>query len=97
MMAHISGIIYKKLKRRNAVGLVEPDSDIIHADSRLKGAELLDVLIHEGTHILQPYLTEEAVDHIGVELSKMLWADGWRRMDLEDLQKPKEETENTEG
>jgi hypothetical protein len=84
-MAKILGIIYKKLKRRGATGLVEPDTDMIYADSRIKGHELLDVLIHEGTHILQPYLTEEAVDHIGVELSKMLWADGWRRIDTEEL------------
>lgn len=90
-MATISGIIYKKLRWRNATGLVEPDTDVIQADVRLKGHELLDVLIHEGTHILQPYLTEEAVDHIGVELSKMLWADGWRRIDMEDLPKHEEE------
>ena len=89
-MATITGIIYKKLRGRNATGLVEPDSDMIQADSRLKGHELLDVLIHEGTHILQPYLTEDAVDHIGVELSKMLWADGWRRIDMEDLTPEKE-------
>ena len=93
-MATISGIIYKKLRGRNATGLVEPDTDVIQADVRLKGHELLDVLIHEGTHILQPYLTEEAVDHIGVELSKMLGADGWRRIDMEDL--PKHEEEKTE-
>jgi len=46
-MAKISGIIYKKLRGRNATGLVEPDTDVIQADVRLKGHELLDVLIHE--------------------------------------------------
>ena len=84
IMAKIWGIIYKKLRNRNAVGLVEPGSDVIYADSRLKDQQLLDTLIHEGTHILQPYLTEEAVDHIGVELSKMLWADGWRKVGDQD-------------
>ena len=85
MTAKISGIVYKKLRGRGATGLVEPDTDIIQADIRLKGHELLDVLIHEGTHILQPYLTEEAVNDIGIELSRMLWSDGWRRIDMADL------------
>jgi hypothetical protein len=84
-MTKISGIVYKKLRGRGATGLVESGTDIIQADIRLKGHELLDVLIHEGTHILQPYLTEESVDHIGIELSKMLWSDGWRKIDMEDL------------
>ena len=39
-MATISGIIYKKLRGRNATGLVEPDTDVIQADVRLKGHEL---------------------------------------------------------
>lgn len=85
-MSKIRGIEYKKLGRRKATGLVEPDGDIIHADSRIRGKELLDVLLHEGTHILQPYLNEEAVDAIGVELSSMLWADGWRKIDLRDTE-----------
>ena len=93
-MAKISGIIYKKLGRRKATGLVEPYADMIHCDSRIKGKELLDVLIHEGTHILQPYLTEEAVEDIVVELSNMLWADGWRKIDMAELPKQNEEDES---
>ena len=65
----IGGVVYKKLKRRNAIGLVEHGTDIIVVDIRTKGIQLLDVLIHEGTHILQPYLTEEAVNEIGVDLA----------------------------
>ena len=83
-MQTIRGIVYKKLGRRKAIGLVEPDSDIIYADERLNGEELLDVLCHECTHILQPYLTEEYVNHIGLEMSKMLWKDGWRKVDMGD-------------
>jgi len=93
-MNTIRGIVYKKLGRRKATGLVEPDSDIIYADERLRGDELLDVLCHEGTHILQPYLTEEAVNHIGLEMSKMLWKDGWRKVDFNN--DPPIEDENTE-
>ena len=95
-MAKIEGVIYKKLLNRGTTGLVEPDQDIIYADIRLRGKELLDILIHEGTHILQPYLTEEAVDHIGVELSKMLWADGWRKIDMGDLPISHEENKDTD-
>ena len=83
-MAKIKGIVYSKLGRRKATGLVECDTDIINADVRLRGKVLLDVLLHEGTHILQPYLTEESVDNIGIELSEMLWADGWRKVDNDE-------------
>lgn len=93
-MAKIEGIAYKKIRNRNATGFVEPGTGIINADIRLKGHELLDVLIHEGTHILQPYLTEDAVDQIGIELSRMLWADGWRRIDMAEL--IQDENEQTE-
>lgn len=82
IMIKIEGVVYKKLLNRGTTGLVEPDQDIIYADERLRGKELLDILLHEGTHILQRYLNEEAVDHIGVELSNMLWAQGWRRVDF---------------
>lgn len=89
-MAKIEGVIYKKLANRNATGLVEDDQDIIYVDERLRGRELLDNLIHEGTHILQRYLKEEAVDHIGVELSNMLWEQGWRRVDFYEPEPPEE-------
>ncbi len=89
-MAKIEGVIYKKLLNRGTTGLVEPDQDIIYADVRLRGKELLDILIHEGTHILQPYLTEDAVNTIGVELSNMLWAQGWRRVDFYEPEPPEE-------
>ena len=83
-MAKIWGVIYKKLGRRKALGLVEPGSDVIYVDTRIKDQELLATLIHEGTHILQPYLTEDAVIEIDEELSKMLWADGWRKVDTDE-------------
>ncbi len=41
-------------------------------------------------------LMEEAVDHIGVELSKMLWADGWRKIDMGDLPSSHEENKDTD-
>lgn len=81
-MAKIEGVIYKKLLNRGTTGLVEPDQNIIYADIRLRGKELLDILLHEGTHIVQPYLKEESVNDIGIELSNMLWDQGWRRVDF---------------
>lgn len=51
-MTKIGGVIYKKLRRRNALGLVEDGSDLIHIDPRLKGLKQLEILIHEGSHIL---------------------------------------------
>lgn len=80
-MAKIWGVIYKKLGHRKAMGLVEPGSDVIYVDPKVKDQDLLGTLIHEGTHILQPYLTEEAVIEIEEELSKMLWAEGYRKIE----------------
>lgn len=80
-MNKIGAVVYKKLRRRNAYGLVEHGEDTIYIDARLRGQKQLEILLHEGSHILQPYLTEEAVEHIGAELARMLWAQGFRKVD----------------
>jgi hypothetical protein len=42
---------------------------------------LLDTLIHEFTHYIQPYLDEEKVERIGNELSMFLWENGYRKQE----------------
>ena len=41
----------------------------------------LEILLHEVLHALFPDATEEQVDEAGKVLSKIVWADGWRRLD----------------
>lgn len=83
-MPKIKGVVYRKLLRRNAVGLVEDGDDTIYIDPRLKGRKKMEILIHEALHILFPKMTEKAVIENSVELTKMLWAEGYRQADHDD-------------
>ena len=80
-MNKIRGVVYKRLGRRKAYGLVEDGDDIIYIDPRLKGRKQLEILIHEALHILRPESSEEDVINDSVELTKMLWKQGFRRVD----------------
>lgn len=70
---------YKKL--RYARGYFYTPDNKIEIDSRLTGEELLNTLIHEYTHYLQPYLDEEQVEMIGNEMAKFLIQQGYERKD----------------
>jgi hypothetical protein len=87
-MTLIKGVKYKKLGRRKALGIVEDGDDIIYIDPRLKGRKHLEILIHEAMHILWPHIVkndeEDEVIMISVELTKMLWAEGFRRVDTDE-------------
>ena len=87
-MPKIAGVIYKKLGRRRALGIVEDGDDTIYIDPRLKGRKQMEILIHEAMHILWPHIVkndeEDEVIMISVELTKMLWAEGFRRVDTDE-------------
>jgi len=87
-MPKIAGVVYKKLRRRKALGLVEDGDDIIYIDPRLKGRKQMEILIHEGMHILWPHIVkndeEDEVIMISVELTQMLWEQGFRRVDTDE-------------
>jgi hypothetical protein len=73
-------IIYRKLGREQAYGVSSSDG-IIEIDSRLKSKKHLEVLIHEILHILQPKDSEDAIIKKSVTLTKILWKEGYRRID----------------
>lgn len=73
-------IIYKKLGREQAHGIAESDG-IIYIDSRLKGKKLLEILLHEVGHLQNPQDTEEQIIEKSVTLCKILWKEGYRRVD----------------
>lgn len=70
-------VVYKKLRRVRGYCYSQPPK--IEIDSRLEGLELLDTLIHEFTHHIQPYLDEDKVEQIGNEMSEFLWKQGYRQ------------------
>lgn len=82
----VKGIVYKKLARRNALGLVEDESDVIHIDPRVKGRKHLEILIHEAFHIFYPHWSEDKVIRDSAELTRLLWEQGYRRCDQDDSQ-----------
>ena len=78
-MARIK-IIYRKLGKEQAYGIASSDG-IIEIDSRLKSKKHLEVLLHELLHILQPKDSEDMVIKKSVTLTKILWQEGYRRID----------------
>lgn len=77
----IAGVIYKKLGRRKAFALVEPGEATIIIDKSVKGRKELEMFIHEGLHIVAPFLDEEYVTGMGAELARVMWAAGFRKTD----------------
>ena len=73
-------IIYRKLGKEQAYGIASSDG-IIEIDSRLKSKKHLEVLIHECMHLLNPKDSEQMVIKKSVTLTKILWQEGYRRID----------------
>jgi hypothetical protein len=74
-------IIFKKLGRNKAYGFANLGYDEIEVDSRLKGKKLLEIILHETTHILFPEETEEEVIKKSIILTNTLWSQGYRKID----------------
>lgn len=75
-------VIYKKLGRNKAMGRALQTDFIIEIDNRLKGMDQLDTTIHETIHCLIPEFVEEKVDNLATEIAKVLWKEGWRKVEL---------------
>jgi len=74
-------VIEKRLGRERAAGIVYPDSiDTIHIDPLLKAHDSLEILLHESMHLLLPDCPEMKVRAYSMRLQKLLWKDGWRRI-----------------
>ena len=73
-------IIYRKLGRNKLYGL-SYSNGIIEIDSRLKSKKHLEILIHEILHILNPNDSEEEIVKKSITLTKLLWKQGYRRID----------------
>ena len=74
-------MVHKKLGREKAWGMADCGGNTIWLDSRLKGKRRLEVTLHELMHLLYPEESEENVDHCGKLLSRILWREGWRKIE----------------
>ena len=73
-------IIYRKLGKEQAYGISSSDG-IIEIDERLKGKKHCEILIHEILHLLNPKDDEKTIIRKSVTLTKILWNEGYRRID----------------
>ncbi len=62
-------------------GLAWPDENRIQLDPDLDDRLLLEIAVHEATHVACPDLAEEAVDRIGKAAGDVLWRLKFRRED----------------
>jgi hypothetical protein len=74
-------VVYNKLGRANAWGLADTDGHMVQLDERLRGKKHLEILVHEVVHILLPDASEEEVERISINLTTVLWKEGYRRID----------------
>ena len=79
-MKKVNQVIHRKLGREVAHGQCYLDTGIIEIDSRLKGLEHLDTLVHETLHILNPKWGEIKVLGHATEIARVLWEQGYRRI-----------------
>ena len=78
-------IIYRKLGKEKAHGIAYSDG-VIELDSRLKGRKRLEITIHEILHLLNPEDEEEEIIRKSVTLTKLLWSDGFRRIEKSTIE-----------
>ena len=69
-------IEFKKLGKKRALGLAYKEENRIELDSSLKGKDFINVMIHEVTHIMFPYLIEDVVDNYANTLAEILYKHG---------------------
>jgi hypothetical protein len=81
-MKTVKSITHKKLGREKAHGQAYKDEGVIEIDSRLKGWEHLDTVIHEILHCQNKRWSEAKIIGHSNEMSQLLWDLGYRRIDV---------------
>jgi hypothetical protein len=74
-------VVRKKLGREKAWGMAHPGDNIIEIDPTLKGRKVMEILIHEALHLLNPEWTEAKVVRQSKKLTKLLWSEHFRKVD----------------
>lgn len=72
-------IRFKRRRNRGVWGLAYSDEYRIEIDPDLDERTEMDIALHEGLHVIFPYLPEDAVDDAGKTLADLLWRLGFRR------------------
>jgi hypothetical protein len=72
---------YKKLGKKKLWAQALFETNTIELDVRAKGKKHLELLNHEGLHILLPTLNEDEIVRISTSLTDLLWKENYRRTD----------------
>jgi hypothetical protein len=72
-------IRYRFKKNPGVWGLAFPDQWRIELDPDMHEKTLMDIAIHEATHVVCPYLTEDTVNAVGIHVADLLWRLGYRK------------------
>ena len=72
-------IRYAHKRNRGCWGKAYPDEWRIELDPDMDERTALGIALHEGLHVLFPYLPEETVNDGGETLADLLWRLGYRR------------------
>ena len=78
-------IIYRRLGKEKAYGIADHSTNTIEIDSRIIGKKHLEILTHESCHILLPEMNEEGIIRLSTAITRILWDQGYRRVDNRDL------------
>ena len=85
-MKSVESIVHKKLRKSKKFGVIlgwaYPDEKRIEIHEDLKGVEHLEVLIHEIMHLQKPTWAEMIIRGHSKEMAKLLWEQGYRRVEL---------------
>jgi len=77
---------YKKLGKKKLWGQALFETNTIELDTRAKGKKHLELLNHEGLHLLLPTLNEDEIVRISTSLTDLLWQENYRRIDPSENQ-----------
>ena len=66
-------ISIRRKRNKNAWGMAYPDSYRIDLDPDLEGKNLIEIAIHEVSHVVFPHLDESSVELLGKQCADVLW------------------------
>lgn len=84
-MANIK-VKYSKLGRKRLWGQAHFETNTIEIDIRTKGLKLIEILLHESHHLLQPNLSEKEVTKVAKAQALLLWKQNIKPIDNDTTQ-----------
>lgn len=75
-------VIHRPLGKERAYGIAHIEANKIEIDTRIKTRKYLEILLHEKIHLMHPEWSETAVIKESKELSRFLWDNHYRWVEL---------------